>query len=569
MLTIGTLLQNRYEITKPIGQGGMGAVYMARDQRLGNTVALKETFFMDTVLLAAFEREARLLAGLRHVALPKVIDHFADNNGQFLVMEYIPGDDLHDLLQESGGPAPIDEVLQWADQLLDALEYLHSQDPPIVHRDIKPQNLKLTSRNQVVLLDFGLAKGTSLEMSQTNSNSSIFGYTPSYAPLEQVQGSGTDARSDIYSLAATLYHLLTGKKPVDVLTRASSILNGQPDPLVSASEMNPSIPVSLSEVLMQGMVLNKNQRLSSAAKMRGMLRDSARLVSEGKAARSASPFSRTEINQSNSPAALPSASTHLLASSPATAAREPGETGSYTTRASATNMGRPSPARFNERSLNRARPGTAAQRRSATVEISSGGGDSNLAKVVAAGAILMVAVAIIAFVFTRNLKQVDTNAAPISVQKNEPVSGSEPSDSSTKPLVDNPGRSNSSAQPEAPSKPSAREDQPPKTDEETRQAKEPEAGKEVEQEEPRRERGQTPSMKEPEGTAPKPNQPPRRAEEAVRDEPVRQEPARQEPARQEPPRQEPPPYPPPPDQFPPPRYPPPPPGGMPPPRRRP
>src|SRR5215475_1291256 len=99
MLEIGALLQNRYEIIKPIGQGGMGAVYLARDQRLGNTVALKETFFADAAMLAAFEREARLLAALRHVALPKVIDHFADEQGQFLVMDYIPGDDLTDWLE--------------------------------------------------------------------------------------------------------------------------------------------------------------------------------------------------------------------------------------------------------------------------------------------------------------------------------------------------------------------------------------------------------------------------------------------------------------------------------------
>ena len=218
-MSTGTILQNRYEIIKPIGQGGMGAVYLAKDQRLGNTVALKETFFSDTFLLAAFEREAKMLAGLRHGALPKVIDHFADTNGQFLVMEYISGEDLHDLLQEGRKPS-IGEVLQWADQLLDALDYLHSQQPPIIHRDIKPQNLKLTSRNQIVLLDFGLAKGTTHGLTQagSQSSSSIFGYTPSYAPLEQAQGSGTDPQSDLYSLSATLYHLLTGTKPVDAVS---------------------------------------------------------------------------------------------------------------------------------------------------------------------------------------------------------------------------------------------------------------------------------------------------------------------------------------------------------------
>src|SRR5512138_2085700 len=216
MLENGARLQDRYEIIEPIGQGGMGAVYLARDQRLGNTVALKETFFADTALLAAFEREARLLAGLRHPALPKVIDHFADSKGQFLVMEYIPGDDLHDLLEESG-PASLSDVLQWADQLLDALDYLHTQQPPIIHRDIKPQNLKLTERGQIILLDFGLAKGAASGMTQATGSSSILGYTPGYAALEQIQGTGTDPRSDLYSLAATLYILMTGAAPPTAL----------------------------------------------------------------------------------------------------------------------------------------------------------------------------------------------------------------------------------------------------------------------------------------------------------------------------------------------------------------
>lgn len=555
MLTIGTLLQNRYEIIKPIGQGGMGAVYMARDQRLGNTVALKETFFLDSVLLAAFEREARLLAGLRHVALPKVIDHFADNNGQFLVMEYIPGDDLHDVLQESGGPTSVDEVLQWADQLLDALEYLHAQEPPIIHRDIKPQNLKLTSRNQIVLLDFGLAKGMAIEMTHTNSNSSIFGYTPSYAPLEQVQGSGTDARSDIYSLAATLYHLLTGKKPVDALTRASCILDGQPDPLAAATEMNPHIPAGVSEVLMQGMALNKSQRIASAAKMREMFRDVVRTAKAGIAARTPSPFPRTEIKQPDGPAVLPGQSTHILASVPATSAQGPEKTGSYTTRASATNMRRPAPARLNEKSLNRARPGTAAQRRSATVEI-TGAGVSGLPKVIAAGLILVAAVALVVFVFTRSPRHDDTNAAPISVQKTEPVNGAEPSGSGAKSPVETPTETTSSAPPAAPSRSSASEEQSPKSDDDARKAKEPEVGKEAGQEESRRDRDRTPTMQEPEGTKPipQPTPPPPRPEEARREEPVRPEP--------------PPPYPPPPDHYPPPHQPPPPHGGMPPPPRR-
>src|SRR5690349_7617209 len=131
MLEPFTILQNRYITLKLIAQGGMGAVYLAKDQRLGNTVALKETFFTDERLRKAFEREARLLANLRHSSLPKVFDHFSEKSGQFLVMEFIPGNDLMEMLQARGEAFPIDTVLNWADQLLIALNYLHTRQPPV------------------------------------------------------------------------------------------------------------------------------------------------------------------------------------------------------------------------------------------------------------------------------------------------------------------------------------------------------------------------------------------------------------------------------------------------------
>src|SRR4029434_4340476 len=159
MLAPETVLQNRYRIIRLLGQGGMGAVYEAIDQRLDTTVALKETLFSDERLRKQFEREARLLARLHHPALPRVSAHFSEGHVQCLVMQYIPGDDLSEMMARKRGPFPANQVLTWADQLLDALDYLHTQDPQIVHRDIKPQNLKLTSRGQIILLDFGLAKG--------------------------------------------------------------------------------------------------------------------------------------------------------------------------------------------------------------------------------------------------------------------------------------------------------------------------------------------------------------------------------------------------------------------------
>ena len=250
----------------------MGTVYLAEDKRLGNYVALKQTFFDEDNLRKAFEREARLLANLHHPALPRVSDHFIDSNGQFLVMQYIPGDDLAQMLEHRGVAFTLGEVLSWGDQLLDALDYLHTQEPPIIHRDIKPQNLKLTKRGQIILLDFGLAKSLSLNMSRMTSGS-IFGYTANYAPLEQIQAKGTDARSDVYSLGATLYHLMTNEVPLDALTRVVSVADGQPDPIRSACMLNSQIPEAISAVLGKAMELNRDRRYASAEEMRRALRD--------------------------------------------------------------------------------------------------------------------------------------------------------------------------------------------------------------------------------------------------------------------------------------------------------
>ncbi len=276
MIAPNTLLQNRYLVLNQIGQGGMGAVYIATDERFGSTVALKETFFTEAGLRKAFEREARLLNHLRHPALPRVSDHFVEDEGQFLVMEYIAGDDLAEKLRERGGAFTLSEVLNWADQLLDALDYLHTQEPSVIHRDIKPQNLKLTARNAIVLLDFGLAKGSATMQTKVTATGSVFGYSRNYAPLEQIQGAGTDPRSDLYSLAATLYHLITGVTPPDALTRATAVLNGQPDPLLPASEVHAQVPAAVADVLSKAMAQNAGQRPQTAAAMREAMREAAR-----------------------------------------------------------------------------------------------------------------------------------------------------------------------------------------------------------------------------------------------------------------------------------------------------
>ena len=269
-----TLIQNRYLIVHLIGKGGMGEVYLAGDQRLGSAIALKRTFFSDDVLLGnAFEREARTLARLRHPVLPKVSDHFTDEGTQYLVMEHISGEDMSKRLEAAEKPFPLSWVLFWADQLLDSLTYLHTHEPPIIHRDIKPQNLKLADENHIVLLDFGLSKNSTGETRATTSGSSIVGYTPHYAPMEQIRGTGTDARSDIYSLSATLYQILTGNVPPDALTRADSLINGLPDPVTPISDINKEVSKGVSDVIIKGMAISQEQRYKTAREMQKALRD--------------------------------------------------------------------------------------------------------------------------------------------------------------------------------------------------------------------------------------------------------------------------------------------------------
>jgi serine/threonine protein kinase len=267
-----TTLQNRYQITELIGKGGMGEVYLAIDQRLGHSVALKRTTVGDDIMLnEAFEREARTLASLRHNVLPKVSDHFVENDEQFLVMEYISGEDLSERLKSTNKPFPMNWVLFWADQLLEALTYLHNNNPPIIHRDIKPQNLKLTAENHIVLLDFGLSKNV-LGQTRVTTSGSVVGYTPHYAPMEQIRGTGTNARSDIFSLSATLYHLLSNSVPPDSLTRADSMLAGMPDPLRPLTELNPEVTQSISDAIMKGLEISQDKRYVDAREMQKALR---------------------------------------------------------------------------------------------------------------------------------------------------------------------------------------------------------------------------------------------------------------------------------------------------------
>lgn len=272
ILPPGAMLHQRYRIEYQIGQGGMGAVYEAVDVRLKRRVALKQMLVAGDQLSHAFAREAQLLANLDHPALPTVSDHFSDGAGQFLVMQYIPGDDLATLLEQRDAPFPLEQVFDWANQLLDVLDYLHTQEPPIIHRDIKPQNLKLKARGQLMLLDFGLAKGSTAEMSRMSHGGSIMAHTPGFAPPEQLEGTGTDARSDLYALGATLHRLLTNAAPVEALTRFRALARKRTDPLQPIHELNPLVPVAVSQVIMQALELEPEDRPPSARAMRDALR---------------------------------------------------------------------------------------------------------------------------------------------------------------------------------------------------------------------------------------------------------------------------------------------------------
>ena len=189
-LTPGIVLKNRYVIDKQLGKGGMGAVYLAIDQAVDRQVAVKANLNPSPESQRQFTREARMLAGLRHPNLPLVSDHFVIDDVQYLVMDFVPGGDLLNLLREEGAQ-PFDVIVDWAEQIGDALNYLHSQSPPIIHRDIKPANLKVTPEGQIMLVDFGIAKA-----SEGDTTVGARGYTPGYAPPEQYSNAITGPYSD-------------------------------------------------------------------------------------------------------------------------------------------------------------------------------------------------------------------------------------------------------------------------------------------------------------------------------------------------------------------------------------
>jgi serine/threonine-protein kinase len=283
-LKVGTILRSRYKITKLVGEGGMGAVYRAEDLRLeGRQCAVKEiSLEMEPTESARvqaheqFYREASTLARLDHPNLPKVSDYFTQDQREFLVMDFVPGRDLKDLMDEKrrqGKALPEKQVLTWAAQLCDALDYLHSQNPPVLHRDIKPANIKLTPSGTIKLVDFGLVKlmvpddATTITIVQGRG-------TVQYTPLEQYGGDTghTDARSDIYSLSATLYHLLTNQPPLDAKQRFL-----RPQSLVPPRKLNPRLSLRTERAVLHALRMHPEQRPSDVAQFRAELLGSAPL----------------------------------------------------------------------------------------------------------------------------------------------------------------------------------------------------------------------------------------------------------------------------------------------------
>ncbi len=259
-LPIKSVLENRYLIEALLGEGGFGAVYRATDIKLNKQVAVKENL---RALPEQFDTEASLLANLDHRNLPRVTYNFSiPGQGQYLVMDYVQGEDL-DFILNRFGPLPEPLVVPLILQVCNALEYLHRQSPPIYHRDIKPANIRLSFDGQAMLVDFGIAKV--YDTHQITHTGARKAHTPGYSPPEQYGKGGTDARSDIYALGATLYHLLTGQRPPDSLERASGV------PMHLPRQLDSRISLELEKVVLRAIELNKEQRFQDIDEFRKAL----------------------------------------------------------------------------------------------------------------------------------------------------------------------------------------------------------------------------------------------------------------------------------------------------------
>ncbi len=255
-------LQGRYRLENELGRGGFGAVYKAWDMNISRPCAVKENLDTSTEAARQFAREASVLANLSHPNLPRVTDHFSiPGQGQYLVMDFVDGEDLATILERETS-IPIQQAVEWIVQVADALEYLHDQEPPVLHRDIKPPNIRITRKRRAMLVDFGLVKLYDPKMQTTLGARAV---TPGYAPPEQYGKGKTDARTDIYALGATLYHLITGVEPLESVQRVSG------ESLPAALQVNPQIPFSLSQAIERALALDPAHRYQNVVEFRTAL----------------------------------------------------------------------------------------------------------------------------------------------------------------------------------------------------------------------------------------------------------------------------------------------------------
>ncbi|MCP4362077.1 MAG: SUMF1/EgtB/PvdO family nonheme iron enzyme, partial [Chloroflexi bacterium] len=262
-----TELDRRYKVKRSLGKGGMGAIYLAIDRRLKKRWAIKENLFQTGLgisredSLEQFEDEARILCDLKHPNLPSVIDLFteaveiegAKDERQYLVMEYVEGQDLWEQIQAQNKPLDESQALDYIIQICKALTYLHTQDPPIIHRDIKPQNIKVTPKGKAVLVDFGLAKvGGADALTRVGAQGATHGFSP---PEQYIPGIPTTSASDIYAIGATLYALLTKEEPPQSNVRSAGLAEFKPPHTI-----NPKVSQRVSEAIDQAMQLQVPQR---------------------------------------------------------------------------------------------------------------------------------------------------------------------------------------------------------------------------------------------------------------------------------------------------------------------
>jgi serine/threonine-protein kinase len=251
----GDVVHGRYRIKEGLGKGGFGATYLVEDLQLqGKRRALKE------IPAAHFdEYEASLLSQLQHPSIPDIVDRFTDKDMVYLVLQFGGARTLRNERERQGGRIPLSMLLPWMRQLCDVLSYLHSQTPPIVHRDLKPDNILLDENDRIMLIDFGIAKH-SIAAERTRLLGRAISH--GYSPPEQVMGTGTDARSDIYALGATFYALLTGEPPPPAHER---LLAGKS--VTPPSQFIPGIPATIEEALLRALSINQDQRQRSVREL--------------------------------------------------------------------------------------------------------------------------------------------------------------------------------------------------------------------------------------------------------------------------------------------------------------